>query len=204
MAPGRVANIRKLMNARQSIAESLGVSERQLKAKIHFVEHHTTHLASSFFVSPFERSAVISIDGFGDMVSAKWGVGEGAAIRVSGEVGFPHSLGVWYTAVTQYLGFPKYGDEYKVMGLASYGEPEYLAQMRDVVSTEGLEFRLNLDYFRHHREGASLTWAGGVPELGPLWGPGMIKAFGPARASGEEPLEDRHRNIASSLQRRLE
>src|SRR5258708_29546951 len=89
------------------------------------------------------------------------------------------------------------------MGLASYGEPEYLPQMRDVVSTRGLEFRLNLDYFRHHREGASMTWAGGVPELGPLWGPGMIKVFGPARASGEEPLEDRHRNLASSLQRRL-
>jgi len=104
MAPDRVGNIRELMDARQSIAEGLGVTPRDLRAKIHFVEHHRTHLASSFFVSPFERSAVISIDGFGDMVSAKWGIGDGTEVKIAGEVGFPHSLGVWYTAVTQYLG----------------------------------------------------------------------------------------------------
>jgi carbamoyltransferase len=147
---------------------------------------------------------VLSIDGMGDMVSAMWGVGEGARLRIMGEVGFPHSLGVYYTAVTQYLGFPKYGDEYKVMGLASYGEPEYLDEMRGVVWADGLQFELGLEYFRHHREGASMTWAGGAPELGPLWGQGMERRFGPARASGDEPLEDRHKNIASSLQRRLE
>src|SRR5207244_6350469 len=103
------------------------------------------------------------------MVSAMWGVGEGPRLRIVGEVGFPHSLGIFYTAVTQFLGFPKYGDEYKVMGLASYGEPSYVEQMRSMVRSDGLGFQLGLDSFRHHREGAAMTWAGGAPELGPLW-----------------------------------
>jgi carbamoyltransferase len=111
---------------------------------------------------------------------------------------------VFYTAFTQYLGFPKYGDEYKVMGLASYGEPEHLEAMRKVVHGDGVGYKLELEYFNHHREGASMTWAGGPPELGPLWGPGMVPAFGPARKDGAEPLVDRHRNIAASLQKRLE
>jgi carbamoyltransferase len=204
MAPGRAANISKLFRAKRTIAEGLGVAERELRANTHFVEHHRAHLASSFFVSPFERAAVMSIDGFGDMVSGTWGVGEGHELRLMGEVPFPHSLGVFYTAFTQYLGFPKYGDEYKVMGLASYGEPEQLELMQKVVHREGVGYKLVLDFFNHHREGASMTWAGGAPELGPLWGPGMEAVFGPSRRDGSEPLEDRHRNIAASLQKRLE
>jgi carbamoyltransferase len=204
MAPGRAANISKLFQAKRTIAEGLGVDARELRAKTHFVEHHRAHLASSYFVSPFERAAVMSIDGFGDMVSGTWGVGEGHELRLLGEVPFPHSLGVFYTAFTQYLGFPKYGDEYKVMGLASYGEPEYLDEMQRVVQGDGVGYKLQLEYFNHHREGASMTWAGGAPELGPLWGPAMVSTFGAARIDGSEPLEDRHRNIASSLQKRLE
>jgi carbamoyltransferase len=204
MAPDRAANISKLFQARATIAEGLGVSKGEFHAQTHFVEHHRAHLASCFFVSPFERAAVMSIDGFGDMVSGTWGIGEGHELRLLGEVPFPHSLGVFYTAFTQFLGFPKYGDEYKVMGLASYGEPEQLELMQKVVQSEGVGYKLRLDYFNHHRDGASMTWAGGAPELGPLWGPGMTAAFGAARKDGSEPLEDRHRNIAASLQRRLE
>ena len=153
-------------------------------------------------MSPFERAAVLSIDGFGDMVSAMWGVGEGHHLEIGGEVTFPHSLGVFYTAVTQYLGFPKYGDEYKVMGLASYGEPEHLDVFRRIVRSDGLGYELGLDYFRHHVEGAAMTWDGGSPELPPLWGPAMERDLGPARGDG--PLEPHHQNIAASLQRRLE
>ena len=176
----------------------------RLKTKAHFVEHHLAHIGSSYYVSPFERAAVLSIDGFGDMVSAMWGVGEGGRVKVLGEVAFPHSLGVYYTAVTQFLGFPKYGDEYKVMGLASYGEPTYLDQFRRIVHSSGLGYDLGLDYFRHHIEGAAMTWDGGSPELPPLWGPGMEDLLGPARRSADEPLEDRHRDIAATLQARLE
>jgi carbamoyltransferase len=204
VAPARAANLRRILRAKATLAESLGLPRRTIQARMHFVEHHQAHIASSFFASPFDRAAVLSVDGFGDMVSAMWGVGEGPRLRIMGEVTFPHSLGVFYTALTQFLGFPKYGDEYKVMGLSAYGEPTHLDEMRRVVDREGLGYQLDLDYFRHHREGASMTWAGGAPELGPLWGDGMTAAFGPPRLDSSEPLEGRHRDIACSMQRRLE
>jgi carbamoyltransferase len=204
MAPSRTASLRRILRAKATLAEGPGISAGQIRARAHFVEHHLSHIASSFYVSPFERAAVLSLDGFGDMVSAMWGVGEGARLRILGEVTFPHSLGVYYTALTQYLGFPNYGDEYKVMGLSSYGEPAYLDEMRRMVRSDGLEYSLHLDYFRHHRDGASMTWGGGPPELGPLWGRGMVDRLGPPRNHRNEPLEDRHRDIACSMQRRLE
>jgi len=205
MAKDRGASLLKTLRAKATIAEGLGIRPQRLGAKVHFVEHHLAHIASAFYVSPFDQAAVLSLDGFGDMVSAMWGVGRGPRIRIHGEVGFPHSMGVFYTAFTQYLGFPKYGDEYKVMGLASYGEPEFLSGTRDVVrSRNGQPYELNLRYFRHQVDGVSMTWEGGSPELGPLWGYGMVERFGPARTGPDEPIEERHRNIASSMQRRLE
>ena len=93
------------------------------RATLHQVEHHLAHLSSAFHVSPFEEAVVVSVDGFGDFASAAWGVGQGTDIRIDGRVYFPHSLGIFYQALTQYLGFPHYGDEYKVMGLAPYGKP---------------------------------------------------------------------------------
>lgn len=204
MTASRTANLRRIFRAKATLAEGLDISARRIRARTHFVEHHLAHIASSFHVSPFDRAALLSVDGFGDMVSAMWGVGEGTKLRIMGEVTFPHSIGVFYTALTQYLGFPKYGDEYKVMGLSSYGEPAYLDEMSRMVRTNGLGYRLELDYFRHHRDGTSMTWAGGAPELGPLWGTGMVRRLGPPRAGQHEPLEDRHRDIASSMQRRLE
>src|SRR3954447_23557792 len=204
VAARRVGNLRKILNAKETLAKGLGVRTDSLRAKPHFVEHHLAHIASSYYVSPFDRAAVLSIDGFGDMISAMWGVGEGGKLRILGEIAFPHSLGVYYTAVTQYLGFPNYGDEYKVMGLASYGEPTYLDEFRRIVHSSGLGYDLNLEAFRHHTDGAAMTWDGGSPELPPLWGPGMEELLGPARSGPEVPLEQRHHNIAATLQRRLE
>ncbi len=99
---------------------------KKLKAKFHRIEHHQAHLASSFFVSPFERAALLSADGLGDFASTMWGVGNGNHMNIHGSVAFPHSLGLFYSAVTQFLGFLKFGDEYKVMGLGAYGQPEHL------------------------------------------------------------------------------
>jgi carbamoyltransferase len=202
VAAKRAGNLRKILRARRTLAEGLGIGADRVRARMHFVEHHRAHIASSFLVSPFDRAAVLSLDGFGDMVSAMWGIGEGTRLHITDEVSFPHSLGVYYTAVTQYLGFLKYGDEYKVMGLASYGEPTYLDAFHRIVRSEGIRFSLGLEHFRHHVEGAAMTWDGGSPELPPLWGEGMERLLGPSR--GTEELEDRHRNVASSLQRRLE
>jgi len=101
--------------------------------KVHAVEHHVAHLSSAFHVSPFSEAVVVSVDGFGDFASAAWGVGRGSKIEVDDRVYFPHSLGIFYQALTQYIGFPNYGDEYKAMGLAPYGQPVYLPQMRKIV-----------------------------------------------------------------------
>ena len=147
VATRRAGNLRKILAAKQTLADGLGVPVRALNLRAHFVEHHLAHIASSYYVSPFDRAAVLSIDGFGDMISAMWGVGEGGRITQRGEVAFPHSLGVYYTAVTQYLGFPNYGDEYKVMGLASLGEPRYLDEFRRIVRSDGLGYDLGLEHF---------------------------------------------------------
>jgi carbamoyltransferase len=204
VATRRASNLRKILRAKETLAAGLGVAEGDLKAKPHFVEHHLAHIASSYFVSPFDRAAVLSVDGFGDMISAMWGVGDAGKLRILGEVAFPHSLGVYYTAVTQFLGFHKYGDEYKVMGLAPYGEPSYLDEFRQIVHGSGLGYDLNLAAFRHHTDGAAMTWDGGSPELPALWGPGMEDLLGPARSGPEVLIERRHQDIAASLQHRLE
>src|SRR5437588_382708 len=134
------------------------------------IKHHLAHLSSAFHVSPFDRAAVISVDGFGDFSSAAWGTGTDSEISIDGRVYFPHSLGVFYQALTQYLGFPHYGDEYKVMGLAPYGTPSRMDAMRQIVrlKPDG-SFELDLSYFRHHRERISFQWAEGPPEFGDLF-----------------------------------
>jgi len=155
-------------------------------------------------VSPFERAALLSIDGFGDFVSTMWGKGCGNKIEVDSWVEFPHSMGLLYTAITQYLGFGKYGDEYKVMGLAPYGEPEYLDAMHKLVRvTPKGGFELDLSYFIHHSEGVNMTWESGSPTLSDAFAPKLEQLFGPRRQPGD-PLEAKHQNIAASLQSLLE
>lgn len=170
------------------------------KGKVHEVEHHVAHLSSAFHVSPFEQAVVVSVDGFGDFASAAWGVGKGTEIDVEERVYFPHSLGIFYQALTQYLGFPHYGDEYKVMGLAPYGELKYLSQMREIVKLESDgSYKLNLDYFRHHKEKIEYEWENGLPSVGILYSEKLIDLLGPARTS-DQPLEQAHKDLARSIQ----
>jgi carbamoyltransferase len=178
----------------------LGIADR---VRHHFVEHHRAHLASAFFASPFEEADVVSIDGFGDFSSAMWGVGCGNRIEISGSVQFPHSLGLYYTAFTQLLGFMNYGDEYKMMGLSAYGEPRFRKQVREVVAVIDGQIRLNLDYFTHHTDGVEMTWAGGIPELGAVYSRKMIDVFGPPRVPGSD-IQPRHADLAASVQSVLE
>jgi carbamoyltransferase len=168
--------------------------------QVHRIEHHLSHLASCFYVSPFESATAVSVDGFGDFSSAAWGYGHGQDLSIEGRVHFPHSLGIFYQALTQYVGFPNYGDEYKVMGLAPYGEPRYVPQLHDVVRLlpDGA-FELDLRFFRHHTERVPYTWSGGIPEIGPLFSDELCRLLGPARRT-DEPLEQRHRDIARSVQ----
>ena len=200
----RLSNAAKVRDLRDDLARALGVSKSSLRAQFHNIEHHRAHLASSFYVSPFDRAALLSIDGFGDFVSTMWAVGEGNSIDVLDQVEYPHSTGIVYTATTQFLGFPYYGDEGKVMGLAPYGRPRYMEEFRDIIRTEERgQFRLNLDYFRHHAEGVDMTWDQGSPQIGRIFSDQFVQTFGPARAHGA-PLTDREHDIAASLQLRLE
>ncbi|MDP9171681.1 MAG: carbamoyltransferase [Acidobacteriota bacterium] len=172
-------------------------------AKFHFVEHHRAHLASAFFASPFEEAAVVTVDGFGDFSSIMWGVGKGNHIEVMGSVKFPHSLGLYYTAFTQFLGFPKFGDEYKMMGMSAYGEPRFKDKVGEAVSITDDQVRLNLDWFRHHTDGAEMTWDGGEPNLGRVFSQGLIDRFGPPRVPNSELLQE-HYDMAASVQAVLE
>jgi carbamoyltransferase len=194
----------KFANLKEELSRALGVDGQEIKAEIHRVEHHKAHLASSFFVSPFDEAALLSVDGLGDFASTMWGIGAGSKFQVQGSIAFPHSLGIYYTALTQYLGFWKYGDEYKVMGLGSYGEPEYQDRFHELVKLDGrLGFSLGLDYFVHHKTGPEMTWGDGEPILGKLYGDHLVNKLGSARKA-DEPIEQRHLNIAASMQARLE
>jgi carbamoyltransferase len=188
-----------------ALAQSFDTDPAKIAAKFHRIEHHQAHLASAFFVSPFDRAALLSADGLGDFASTMWGTGNGSRMKIDGAIAFPHSLGLFYSAVTQYLGFLKFGDEYKVMGLAAYGEAEQLEAFRDIVRANGDGFRLGLDYFIHHRSGPEMSWADAdkTPTMSKMFSEAMERRLGPKR-NPEEPLEQRHRNLASALQARLE
>ena len=205
----RAKVLAKFTGIPEALAAAFDSDPKKLGAKFHRVEHHQAHLASSFFVSPFERAALLSADGLGDFASTMWGTGSGNRMHIDGAIAFPHSLGLFYSGVTQYLGFPKFGDEYKVMGLAAYGQPEQMDAFRDIVRFDGRSngngFRLCLDYFTHHRTGPEMSWAEAdkTPTLGKMFSEEMPKRLGPTRGP-DEPLERRHRNLAASLQARLE
>lgn len=198
MVLDRIRNKRERAGVTEHLAEAF--PGEAFRGQVHAVEHHMAHLSSAFHVSPFEQAVVVSVDGFGDFASAAWGVGRGTQIDVEDKVYFPHSLGIFYQALTQFIGFPHYGDEYKVMGLAPYGKPTYLPQMREIVQLlpDG-GFRLNLDYFRHHKEKVEMEWENGSPSVGTLFSPELAKLLGPARQK-DEPLTQHHKDIAHSVQ----
>jgi carbamoyltransferase len=202
----RVRVMRRFAGIREDLAAAFQIAPDAIRGQFHRIEHHTAHLASTFFVSPFDRAAVLSADGLGDFASSMSAVGEGPKMRVLGEVAFPHSLGMYYTALTQYVGFWKFGDEYKVMGLAAYGQPEFLEEFRRIVWSDGpLSFRLGLEYFTHQSQGADMTWrdATSTPVLGRLFSNHLEQRLGPARKT-DEPLAQRHYNLAASMQAALE
>src|SRR4051794_34247795 len=197
----RLANASRIRDVGSALAEALGVES--LRAQVHNVEHHQAHVASAFLVSPFEDAAILSLDGFGDFASTMLAEGHRNRFEVLDRVIYPHSLGIFYTAVTQYLGFPHYGDEGKVMGLAPYGTPRFMDEMRQLVRLDGPLFELGLDYFTHHTEGVDMNWDDGSPTIGRFFSPRMEELLGPAREPGFE-LTSHYEDVAASLQAMLE
>ena len=177
------------------------IDEKYIKSKIHHVEHHRSHLASAFFASPFNESAILSIDGSGDFTTTMTAVGRGNQMEVLDSVDFPDSVGLFYTAFTQLLGFPHYGDEYKVMGLAPYGEPKHVEKLKDVLifDKDGL-FHLNQKYFRSAKSGIISYGEDHVPIVAPLFSSYMVQQFGAERKK-DEALTPYHKDLGASVQR---
>ncbi|MCB0518018.1 MAG: carbamoyltransferase [Lewinellaceae bacterium] len=200
----KASHIGGVRTIKEDMAHALGYNGTPIKADIKFIEHHRSHMGSAFFVSPFEESAILSVDGMGDFTSTMRGIGKGNKITVLDSVTFPHSIGYFYTCFTQYLGFPNYGDEYKVMGLAPYGtpDPDLMKKIWDFMrlKSDGL-FELNLKYLSTVKHG---DWGRidekGIPVLKPHYSGNLVAQFGPARQKGE-PLTDFHKNLAASVQR---
>ena len=197
----RLANVAKVRGVDEALAAALGVEPRALKAKFHAVEHHKSHISSAFFVSPFEEAACLSIDGFGDFVSTMRGVGRDRKLEILDRIEFPHSAGLFYTAVTQFIGFHRYGEEWKMMGLAPYGKPTYVDKLRQLIHpVDGGRFELNLDYFRHHTEGVEMTWDDGAPQMGLVFSPKLADLLGPARDPEDPEFFGKWADIAHSAQ----
>ena len=196
----RLGNAMAVRSLSDVVAESLELPPRDVASRLEYVEHHAAHLGSTFYPSPFEEAAVCAIDGFGDFVSTSTGYGSGTSLTIDNRVFFPHSLGIVYLAVTQFLGFHHYGDEYKVMGLAPYGDPAFVDRLRSLVHVdEQGSVRLNLSFFNHWRGGMSMTWEGGSPAISQVFTPALEELLGPARRP-DEPVVARHEAIAASLQ----
>ncbi len=189
----------KTLGLEEQFARATGVDRSAIRAKFHRIEHHQTHVAAGFLISPFEEAAVLSVDGMGDFTSTLTAHAKGNDWTELNRVFYPHSIGFLYTAITMYLGFPYYGDEYKVMGLAPYGQPEFADFFRKLIRPSGETFALNLDYFTHHRKGIRMSWNDGAPVIEPFYSELLIKELGKPRAK-DEPLTPRHDNLAKSLQ----
>ncbi len=177
------------------LKEKLWMTERIKKelpgyeGKILYPEHHQSHVASAFFPSPFDRAAVITLDGVGEWATASWGIGEDNRIELRNEMLFPHSLGLLYTAFTYYTGFKVNSGEYKVMGLAPYGEPKYVQAILDNLMDlkEDGSFRLNMKYF-NYCQGLTMTSRA------------FHKLFGGPPRKAETKLSQKEMDLARSIQ----
>ena len=197
----RLKNLKKINSLKEEFEKHFQI---KISSKIHNIDHHTAHIASSVFFSGMKNSNFISVDGFGDFVSTVTGYFDGKKITKFNEVLFPHSLGLFYTAMTQYLGFMNYGDEYKVMGLAPYGKPKYIDKLREIISYDKKNlFRLNLKYFLHHLGNVEMTWLNGEPKIGKVFSNDLEKLLGKQRKKDEDLLQY-HKDIAASTQKIFE
>jgi carbamoyltransferase len=159
-----------------------------------FVPHHMAHAASAFYASPFDSAAVLVVDGMGEWPVTSLYQGSGNRLQPLSRINFPHSLGFYYSAFTEYLGFNPFEGEYKVMGMASYGQPRFYEQMCDILQLlDGGRHKLDLRFFNFQRDYGRTTW----------YSPHMVETFGPPATSTEMP-EQHYLDLAASVQRRLE
>ena len=181
------------------------LTKNNFKGKIINVEHHLSHLYSSLSFSNFKNCIGLTIDGFGDFCSMASYVCDENQIKKIKKVLFPHSLGIFYQATTQFLGFRNYGDEYKLMGLASYGKPKYLDEFSDIVNySKSNYFLLNLKYFTHHSDNKfKYFFEDGIPKFNDLFSNNFVEKFGNSRNKNDD-ITQHHMDIACSMQNHFE
>lgn len=197
---GRLNNASAAQTITDELANHYLIAREKIQERLHYIEHHRSHLASTFYNSPFDEAVVLSIDGSGDFTTTMMGVGRGNHIEVLQSVDFPHSLGIFYTTFTQFLGFANYGDEYKIMGLAAYGNPSMAKDLNEILHLQADgTFRLDLTWFRSGSEGYVYYSTRLQPIIPELFTQKMIDRFGPPRKSNE-PLEAFHKDLAASVQ----
>ena len=176
-------------------------TDDKFKGDIENIEHHYAHLSSAYHVSPFDKACVLSVDGFGDFASTAWGFGEKNQIKINKKVYFPHSLGIFYQAITQFLGFKNYGDEYKIMGLAPYGKPTFVDKLKKIIqlNSDGT-FKLNLDYFKFYKQNFSYKWDAGEIKIEDLYSKKLINLLGKEKNKKDE-INSFHKDLAHSAQK---
>ena len=197
----RLNNRREILSLKDEFQKNFGNVSANFDSKIHNIEHHRSHMGSAFFASPFREAAVLSIDGAGDFTTTMIGVGRDNKIEVFDSIDFPVSCGTFYTSFTQFLGFPHYGDEYKVMGLAPYGNPKYVDKVMQVIRflPNGL-FTWDDRYFKSAREVVVTYGDDHIPVVGNLFTDYFASQFGKPRDPKEELTQD-HKDLAASVQR---
>ncbi len=191
-----ISNIKKKLSIKNLILSNF---QNKFKGKIIYLDHHLSHIASSSFFSNFDESVNLSIDGFGDFASAAWGTLINEKISIDQKILFPHSMGIFYQAITQFLGFKNYGDEYKVMGLSSYGKPIFEKELSKVLFNTNFGYELNLDYFVHQNQLILEKDKNGQIRYKDLYSTKLIELLGPERIRADE-ISQRHMDIAKSAQ----
>ena len=191
-----ISNIGKKLNIKNIISSNF---DQKFYGQIEYEDHHLSHIASSSYFSNFEESINLSIDGFGDFASAGWGVLKNGKISIDKKIYFPHSMGIFYQAITQFLGFKNYGDEYKVMGLSSYGKPNFESQLSKLLYNTKEGYELNLEYFVHHNQSIIKSNQNNQIEYIDLYSSKLIELLGNDRKSNEK-INQRHMDIAKSAQ----
>ncbi len=172
----------------------------KIRAKIIFVPHHYAHIGSSFLHSGFDDALGITIDGSGDFSTMETYLLRDKKIKLIDKSIYPNSLGIFYQAFTQFLGFKKYGDEYKVMALAGYGDKKYINKVKKVIDYDkDGNFNLNLNYFTHHRSYPNFNSNDGIPRFGRLYSNKLISLFGTSNKNKKQ-ISKKYKDIAASVQ----
>jgi carbamoyltransferase len=190
----------QMRDVRELIADHLECDPASLRFRMHHLEHHIAHIASAYYCSPWEKAAGFSYDGSGDFVSTMTARCEGNHVNVFDRVFLPHSLGSFYTMICEFIGYNKYGDEGKVMGLAPYGKDTYVDQVRDLLLTSNSGFELDLEYFKPlgSNQGMQIKPDGTVA-LARHFSPRMVELFGPPR-DPEAEITQRDMDLAFAMQ----